>query len=51
MSRPVPRTTEKERRALIRKWENQPSLNPEFKGVTPRQAARKLLRTGRARPR
>ena len=35
---------EKERRALIRKWENTPSPNPEFKGVTPKQAARKLLK-------
>lgn len=34
---------EKERRDLIRKWENTPSPNPEFKGVTPKQVARKLL--------
>ncbi|MDE0072787.1 MAG: hypothetical protein OXR82_10915 [Gammaproteobacteria bacterium] len=35
---------EKERRALIRKWENTPSPNPEFEGVTPKQVAQKLLR-------
>ena len=35
---------ERERRALIRKWENTRSPNPEFKGVTPKQVARKLLR-------
>ena len=34
---------ERERRALIRKWENTPSPNPEFKGATPKQVARKLL--------
>ena len=38
------KTSEKDRRALIRKWENTPSPNPEFEGVTPRQVARKLLR-------
>lgn len=32
---------EKKRRALIRKWENTPSPNPEFEGVTPKQMARK----------
>ena len=35
---------EKERRALIRKWENTPSPNPEFRGITPKQVAQKLLR-------
>ena len=42
---------EKERRALIHKWENKPSPNPEFKGITPKEVARKLLRsrTGKAR--
>lgn len=27
---------EKDRHALIRKWENAPSPSPEFKDVTPR---------------
>lgn len=52
MPRPAPPANEKERRALIRKWENTPSPNPEFKGITPKQAARKLLEsrsTGRSR--
>lgn len=35
---------EQERRALIRKWENTPSPNPEFKGITPKDAAKALLR-------
>lgn len=38
---------EKDRRDLIRKWENTPSPNPEFKGVTPKQVAQKLLWTRR----
>ena len=47
---------EKERRALIRKWESTPSPNPEFKGATPKQVAQKLLRPfqprrGGSRPR
>ncbi len=55
MPRPAPpRTTEEEdRRDLIRKWENTPSPNPEFKGVTPKEAAQRLLRPRRedSRPR
>ncbi len=43
-SQPATRNANKNRRRLIRKWENTPSPNPELKGVTPRQAARKLLR-------
>ena len=35
---------DEERKALIREWENKPSPNPEFKDVTARQMARKLLR-------
>lgn len=32
-SKPYPsNTSEQERRALIRKWENLPSPNPEFRG-------------------
>lgn len=34
---------ERERRALIRKWENTSSPNPEFKRATPKMVARKLL--------
>lgn len=37
-------STERERRAFIRKWENTPSPTPEFKGITPKQVAPKLLR-------
>jgi len=46
------KTVAEERRELMRKWENTPSPNPEFKGITPRQVARKLLEnrsTGRNR--
>ena len=35
-------SAERERRDLIRKWENTHSPNPEFKGATPKQVARKL---------
>ena len=38
------RKADKNGRRLIRKWENTPSPNPELKGVTPKLAARKLLR-------
>ena len=37
-------TKEEERKALIREWENKPSPNPEFNGLTARRVARKLLR-------
>ena len=30
------------RKALIRKWENKPSPNPDFKGATPKDVVRML---------
>lgn len=35
--------TEDERLALIEQWENQPSPNPEYEGMTPADAARGLF--------
>lgn len=35
---------EKARKALIEKWENEPSPNPLARGMTPREVARVLLR-------
>ena len=34
--------TKAKRRALIRKWENKPSPNPDFKGATPKDVVRML---------
>ena len=49
---PMPRhkLEEKERRGLIRHWENQRSPNPDFKGATPKDVARALLRQKPPKP-
>ena len=36
--------TEAERLAMIRKWESTPSPNREYRGATPGDAARALMR-------
>lgn len=43
--RPSQEQVEKDRKALIRHWEGQPSPNPDFRGKTPRDVARALLRS------
>ena len=35
---------EKDRQALVEKWESTPSPNPRFRGMTPREVARALVR-------
>ena len=35
---------EKARKALVETWENTPSPNPRFKGLTPREVVRALVR-------
>lgn len=36
--------TEEERLALLRKLDNTPSVNPRYRGMTPGQAARAMMR-------
>ncbi len=36
--------TEEERKALLRKWDNTPSPNPRYQGLTPGDAARAMTR-------
>ena len=36
--------TEEERLAKLREWDNTPSPNPRYKGMTPGQAARAMMR-------
>lgn len=49
---PLPRheLAEKERRSLIAHWESQPSPNPDFKGATPKEVAKALLRRKPSKP-
>ena len=35
---------ENAKRALTEKWENTPSPNPRFRGLTPREVARALVK-------
>jgi hypothetical protein len=39
-----PKLTEEERLAKLREWDNTPSPNPRYKGLTPAQAARAMMR-------
>ena len=45
-----PKLTEEERLALLRKWDNTPSPNPRYKGMTPGQAARAMTRPRKPKP-
>ena len=44
-----PKLTEEERLAKIREWDNKPSPNPRYKGLTPGQAARAMMRPRKQR--
>ena len=44
MAKPQTKPTDKERRAALREWQDTPSRNPEFKGTTPAELARALLK-------
>lgn len=45
-----PKLTEEERLAKLREWDNKPSPNPRYKGLTPGQAARAMMRPRKQKP-